>query len=361
MVRVLVVDDSAIVRQILGKELGKREGIEVVGMAPDPFVARDLIVKLKPDVVTLDIEMPRMDGLSFLKRLMRYYPLPVIIVSSLTAQGSEIALEALRSGAVEVTCKPGAAYTVGAMIEELAESVRRAAGAKVQRSTTKLESASSPLKAMTATTNKVLAIGASTGGTVALEKILTQMPGNGPGTVITQHMPAMFTAAFAKRVDGMSEMTVKEAETGDSVVPGMVLIAPGDRHMVLRRSGARYVVEVKSGPLVNRHRPSVDVMFRSVAAAAGANAVGAILTGMGADGAAGLGEMRKAGAQTFAQDEASCVVFGMPKVALETGAAEHVVPIDAMAKTLLKAVESEGKSGLRGASKDASKVRAVQA
>ena len=194
-----------------------------------------------------------------------------------------------------------------------------------------------------------------------MEKILTQMPGNGPGTVITQHMPAMFTAAFAKRVDGMSEMTVKEAETGDSVVPGMVLIAPGDRHMVLRRSGARYVVEVKSGPLVNRHRPSVDVMFRSVAAAAGANAVGAILTGMGADGAAGLGEMRKAGAQTFAQDEASCVVFGMPKVALEIGAAEHVVPIDAMAKTLLKAVESEGKSGLRGASKDASKVRAVQA
>jgi len=328
--RVLIVDDSAVVRQIFRQELSKDPDIEVVGTAPDPYVARDKILKLNPDVVSLDIEMPRMDGLTFLRKLMRHHPLPVVIVSSLTVKGGELALEAVAAGAVDVMCKPGAAYTVGDMSRELAEKLKMAARVDVKgkglpgRSTR----CAGSLPALARTTNKVLAIGASTGGTVALEAILTVMPPNLPGTVVTQHMPEVFTRAFAQRLNGLSDLDVKEAQDGDSVVPGVVLVAPGNMHMLLRRSGARYYVQVKSGPLVNQHRPSVDVMFRSVAQVAGSNALGVILTGMGGDGARGLLEMREAGAATLAQDEASCVVFGMPKVAIDLGAVDHVVGIE---------------------------------
>jgi two-component system chemotaxis response regulator CheB len=336
MPKVLIIDDSAIVRQIFSQELSKDPDIEIVGMAPDPYVARDMIVKLQPDVLTLDIEMPRMDGLTFLRKLMKYHPLPVIIVSSLTTGGSRIAVEALEAGAVEVICKPGAAYTVGDMAAELIEKIKMAARIDVSgKILGHSERNNREVLALTRTTNKVLAIGASTGGTVALEVLLRQMPGNAPGIVITQHMPALFTKSFADRLNDVCRIEVKEAETGDSVTNGRALIAPGGKHMLLRRSGARYLVEVKDGPLVNRHKPSVDVMFRSVARTAGANAVGVILTGMGNDGAKGMLEMRQAGARTVAQDEATCVVFGMPKVAIELGGAQEVHPIDHIAQRML--------------------------
>jgi two-component system, chemotaxis family, protein-glutamate methylesterase/glutaminase len=317
----------------------------VVGSAPDPYVARDLIVQRKPDVVTLDLEMPRMDGITFLRKLMHYHPMPVVVVSSLTPAGGELALEALAAGAVDVMCKPGAAFTVGDMAAELVEKVKAAAHVDVARSRRAVSAATpapppAATTAMTRTTNQVLAIGASTGGTVALEVILRSMPHDAPGTVITQHMPEMFTRYFADRLNQLSRLHVKEAADGDSVVPGVALIAPGNKHMLLKRSGARYCVAVKEGPRVNRHRPSVDVMFRSVAQTAGRNAVGAILTGMGGDGAQGLLDMRRAGARTFAQDEATCVVFGMPKVAIEVGAAEKVVPLPSMAPEILRAVEA---------------------
>jgi two-component system chemotaxis response regulator CheB len=345
MTRVLVVDDSAVVRQIFSRELAKDPELEVVGSAPDPYVARDLIVQRRPDVVTLDLEMPRMDGITFLRKLMHYYPLPVVVVSSLTAAGGELAIEALAAGAVDVMCKPGSAFTVGDMTAELVEKVKAAARVDVARARQRAAAtAAGPppaAKALSRTTNKVLAIGASTGGTVALEAILRAMPHDAPGTVVTQHMPEMFTKYFADRLNELSRVQVKEGADGDSVVPGVVLVAPGNKHMLLRRSGARYHVSVRDGPRVNRHRPSVDVMFRSVAQAAGRNAVGVILTGMGGDGAQGLLEMRQAGARTLAQDEASCVVFGMPRVAIELGAAEKIVSLDAMSAEILRAVEDE--------------------
>jgi two-component system, chemotaxis family, protein-glutamate methylesterase/glutaminase len=328
-VRIIVVDDSAIVRQILATELAKDPDIRVVGTAPDPFVARDMIVQHRPDVVTLDIEMPRMDGLTFLRKLMKHFPLPVLIVSSLTPAGSAIAIEALRAGAVDVVCKPGAAYSVGHMSADLREKIKAAASVDIRKKIAAL--AAQPqalLPSLSKTTNKVLAIGSSTGGTVALENILTVMPANTPGTIITQHMPEMFTKSFAQRLDGVSRMQIKEASDGDSVVTGVALVAPGGKHLLLKRSGARYYVQVSDGPLVNHHKPSVDVMFRSTAQTAGANAIGVILTGMGKDGAAGLLEMQGAGAPTIAQDEASCVVFGMPKAAIELGAADRVVSLD---------------------------------
>jgi two-component system chemotaxis response regulator CheB len=338
MIKVLVVDDSAVVRQILQSALSSDPDIQVVGTAPDPFVARDLIVQLKPDVLTLDVEMPRMDGLTFLRKLMHYYPLPVIVVSSLTPEGSGLALEALSSGAVEVMCKPGAAFTVGDMGEELVEKVKAAAHAKVTK--TEKDVAREAPGALGRTTNKVVAMGASTGGTVALERILSRMPVDGPGIVIAQHMPAMFTKQFAARMNQISEMEVREAVDGDSVIPGVALIAPGNFHMLLKRSGARYFVNVKTGPMVHRQRPAVEVLFRSVARAAGANAVGVLLTGMGADGAEGLLEMRQAGAATIAQDEASCVVFGMPRAAIEIGAAERVMSLDKIPHEMLRLAAS---------------------
>jgi two-component system chemotaxis response regulator CheB len=342
--RVLIVDDSAIVRQVLERELSRDPEIEVIGVAPDPYVARDLIVARKPDVVSLDIKMPRMDGLTFLRKLMRFYPLPVVIVSSLTPAGSALALSALEAGAVEVVCKPGSAYTVGDMARRLREVLKVAARVDPRR----LASAagqgvtSQAMGALPASTNKVLAIGASTGGTVALEAILSALPRNAPGTVITQHMPQMFTRAFAGRLNEVASLEVQEAQNGDPVVPGVALIAPGNRHLVLRRSGTRYLVQVKDGPPVNHHRPSVDVMFRSVAAAAGRNAVGVILTGMGADGARGLLEMKQAGAATIAQDEASSVVFGMPRAAIELGAADQVASLDDIPKRILELVARGG-------------------
>jgi two-component system chemotaxis response regulator CheB len=340
--RVLIVDDSAVVRSVFAQELGKDPEIEVVGTAPDPFVARDMIVRLKPDVITLDIEMPRMDGLTFLRKLMHHYPLPVVVVSSLTAASSRLALEALDAGAVEVMCKPSNAYSVGDMMASLQEKIKAAACVDIKARLRRAALATpevAPLRSLSRTTNQIIAIGASTGGTIAIEQILRRMPPDAPGIVITQHMPEVFTRSFAERLDSLCRIQVKEAVEGDSVVSGTALIAPGNFHMLLHRSGARYVVSVKSGPLVNRHRPSVEVMLSSVARTAGRNAVGAILTGMGGDGAKGLLEMRNAGAATLAQDEASCVVFGMPKVAIEMGAAEHIVPLDRVAEMLLQLAE----------------------
>ncbi len=342
--RVLIIDDSAVVRNIFSKELSRDPQIEVVGTAPDPYVGRDKIIKLKPDVVTLDIEMPRMDGITFLRKLMCYYPIPVIIVSSLTPKGGELALEALDAGAVDVMCKPGAAYTVGDMSVELIDKIKAAARVRVSKRQDGSQpgAAGRPVRlAMTRTTNKVLAIGASTGGTQALQQVLTAMPANAPGMTIVQHMPEHFTRAFADRLNELCAIEVKEAEDNDPVLPGRALIAPGNYHMLLHRSGARYYVRVKQGPRVNRHRPSVDVLFKSAAQYAGRNAVGAIMTGMGDDGAQGLLEMKEAGAHTIAQDEASCVVFGMPKVAVDLGAVEHTVPLDQIARQLLKLADGE--------------------
>ena len=341
-IRVLVVDDSALVRDILVRELGRDPQIDVVGSAPDPYIARDKIVELKPDVITLDIEMPRMDGITFLRKLMRHFPMPVIVVSSLTQTGGEIAMEALECGAVEVMCKPGAAYTVGDMSVALIDKIKAAAQVKVTKRIEGAERARATATrlSMTQTTNKVLAIGASTGGTEALASVLSALPANAPGTCVVQHMPEHFTRSFANRLNDLCAMEVKEAENGDTVSPGKVLIAPGNYHMLLKRSGAVYFVEVKSGPLVSRHRPSVDVLFKSVARFAGRNAVGVIMTGMGADGADGLLEMKKQGALTIAQDEASCVVFGMPKEAIERGAADHVVALNKIPAKMLQLAQS---------------------
>jgi two-component system, chemotaxis family, protein-glutamate methylesterase/glutaminase len=342
-IRVLIVDDSAIVRKVFTEELSKERDIEVVGTAPDPYVARDKIVLLKPDVVTLDIEMPRMDGITFLKKLMRYYPLPVIIVSSLTPKGSQLALEALSIGALEVISKPSVSYSVGDMSVQLADKIRAVAYARIDAKdfagAIVPKKARLSSKALAQTTNKIIAIGASTGGTEALRVVLTSMPPDAPGILVVQHMPAQFTTSFANRLDGLCEMTVREAKDGDSITNGLVLIAPGNYHMLLRRSGARYYVAVKQGPLVHHQRPSADVLFDSVADYAGANAVGVILTGMGADGAQGLLKMKNAGAETIAQDEKSCVVFGMPKEAIKIGAANDVVPLQDIAEATLKKIK----------------------
>lgn len=340
-IKVLIVDDSAIVRKIFSEELSKYSDIEVVGAAPDPYVARDKIVKLKPDVVTLDIEMPRMDGLTFLKKLMKYHPLPTIIVSSLTPKGGKLTLEAMDIGAVDVIAKPGSSYTVGDMSVQLAEKIRAASRARlVARQSVESSniSESEPIKALAQTSNKVIAIGASTGGTEALKKVLMKMPPNSPGIVIVQHMPANFTRAFAARLNDLCQISVKEAEDSDSVTPGTALVAPGNYHMIFRRSGARYYVEVKTGPMVHHQRPAVDVLFKSTAKYAGANAIGVILTGMGADGAEGLLEMKNMGAGTIAQDEKTCVVFGMPKEAIKLGAADKVVPLESIASEIIKMV-----------------------
>ena len=273
-IKVLIVDDSAIVRKIFSEELSKYPDIEIVGTAPDPYVARDKIVLLKPDVVTLDIEMPRMDGITFLRKLMKHYPLPVIIVSSLTPKGGKLTLEALDIGAVEVIAKPGAAYTVGDMSAQLVEKIRAASRARIvkqQSDGPDNGGPPEPIRALAQTTNQIIAIGASTGGTEALKAVLTRMPVNSPGIVVVQHMPANFTTAFAERLNGLCQMSVKEAKNNDSVTQGTVLIAPGNYHMILRRSGARYYVEVKDGPMVHHQRPAVDVLFKSAAQYAGAN------------------------------------------------------------------------------------------
>ncbi|MEA3287218.1 MAG: chemotaxis response regulator protein-glutamate methylesterase [Candidatus Marinimicrobia bacterium] len=329
-IRVLIVDDSAVVRQIFTKELSRDSQIEIVGTAPNPYIARDKIIQLKPDVITLDIEMPRMDGITFLKKLMHHYPLPVIVVSSLTVAGGKLVLEAMEAGAVDVLSKPGEAYSVGDMSIELIDKIKAAAKVVVKKpsQTAVLPVAKKQKYAMTKTTNKVIAIGASTGGTQALQQVLQSMPANSPGIVIVQHMPEHFTRAFADRLNSLCDLEIKEAENGDQVYPGRALIAPGNFHMLLNRSGAQYFVQVKKGPLVSRHRPSADILFKSTAKYAGSNAIGVIMTGMGKDGASGLLEMKNSGAQTIAQDEKSCIVFGMPKVAIEMGGVDKITSLE---------------------------------
>lgn len=343
MIRVLVVDDSAVVRQVLSKGLSAQHDIEVIGSAVDPYAARDKIVKLRPDVITLDIEMPRMDGLSFLEKLMKHFPMPVVVVSSLTTRSSAAALRALELGAVDVMSKPSQ-YSADLDIRRLVMAVRAAAVAKL-RTRAEMQAAmpatpSSHL-AQIVSTHKVIAIGASTGGTQAIETVLRGLPANTPGIVIVQHMPAHFTATFAERLNQCCPMQVREARNGDAVVSGVALVAPGDRHMLMARSGARYLVRLKDGPAVHHQRPAVDVLFTSVATSVGRNAVGVILTGMGADGAKGLLMMRQQGAHTLAEDESTSVVFGMPREAIQLGAAVDVIPLPQVAQTIMRNVGAE--------------------
>jgi two-component system, chemotaxis family, protein-glutamate methylesterase/glutaminase len=336
-VRVLIVDDSALVRATLTRELGAQTGILVVGAAPDPFVARDMIGKLSPDVLILDIEMPRMDGLTFLRKIMKFAPIPTIIVSSLTKKGCAMAMACMESGAVGVYSKPGEAYSIGDLSQDLGNAVRGARGVKLRRIVKPAGNTPQHLSgdALLETTHKVVAIGTSTGGTEALKSVLGVLPANCPGIVIVQHMPPLFTKAFAERLNGLSRLRVKEAEDGDFVTVGQALIAPGDHQMNLRREGARYRVRIDRGPKVCRHRPSAEVLFESVARYAGSNSMGVIMTGMGDDGATGLGSMRKAGAFTIAQDEKSCVVFGMPREAIERGSADEVVSLDGIPRRIV--------------------------
>jgi len=336
VIRVLIVDDSVVVQRLLTRELSKAPDIQVVGTAGDPFVARERIAELSPDVITLDIEMPRMDGLTFLGKLMRHHPLPVVVVSSLSQEGSETALNALSLGAVDVVGKPSSQFSIPDVAGRLVDAIRAAAVARVRTTTfvptvTKLSPAL-PLPS----THRVLAIGASTGGTRALEEILSRLPADGPATAIVQHMPADFTGPFAKRLNGLCGMEVREARDGDALVNGVVLLAPGGDHLTVVRNGAHYAVRVQPGEPVRYHRPSVDVLFQSVAKSAGANGMGVILTGMGDDGARGLLAMRSAGARTIAQDEATSVVFGMPKVACELGAAESVMGLERIADAAMR-------------------------
>lgn len=336
-IRVLIVDDSATARAVLREILESDPAIEVVATASDAYVARDKIVELKPDVVCLDVEMPRMDGITFLKRLMHYMPIPVVMVSSLTQNGAKTTLEALEAGAVDFVGKPHSHIYDGVetMREELLSKIKMASRVRVrQRSLQSIQQANTT--SLAETTHKILAIGASTGGTEALKDVLMGLPRNAPGTIIVQHMPSNFTGPFAERLNGLCAMEVREARNGDSITPGVALIAPGDYHMVVRRSGARYYVEIGSGEKVSGHRPSVDVLFNSVAKIAGANAIGVILTGMGGDGARGLLAMRNAGSRTIGQDETSCIVYGMPKVAYDLGAVEKQLPLQHIAKGILE-------------------------
>jgi len=336
VIRVLIVDDSAFVRKVLTEGLSRYADIQVVGSAMDPYIARRKIAELRPDVITLDIEMPRMDGLSFLEKLMRHYPVPVVIVSSLTPENSETALRALELGAVDVIRKPGSAYSAPDVSRELVHAIRAAAAAKLRPGSP----AAPPVLHTThkVQTHKVVAIGASTGGPRAIETILRALPADSPGIVIVQHMPQEFTAAFADRLNQLCSIEVREARHGDPVGPGVALIAPGDRHMILRCDGAGYSVQLKGGPPVHYQRPSVDVLFLSVARSVGPNAVGVLLTGMGSDGARGLSEMKAKGAHTIVQDEASSAVFGMPREAIRAGAAMEVLPLDEIAGAILRAV-----------------------
>lgn len=345
-IRVLIVDDSASVRHALSEVIQQDPELEVMATASDPFVAANRIQREVPDVIILDVEMPRMDGITFLRRIMAQRPMPVIICSSITEAGSATMLQALEAGAVEVIAKPqvGTAQFLLESRIRICDAIKAAAQARIGRQAPRRSSALVEPKltadavlpppgsrAMTTTTERVVCIGASTGGTESLRDVLQVLRPDCPGIVVVQHMPEKFTAAFAQRLDGLCRIEVKQAEDGDAVLPGRALIAPGNQHMLLRRTGTRYHVSVQDGPLVSRHRPSVDVLFRSAAQCAGGNAMGIIMTGMGDDGARGLLEMRRAGATTIAQNEESCVVFGMPKEAIELGAAQRVVPLDRIA------------------------------
>jgi two-component system chemotaxis response regulator CheB len=349
-INVLIVDDSAVVRQVLTAMLEQDSAIHVMGAASDPIFAMERMRSQWPDVIVLDVEMPRMDGISFLRKIMAERPTPVVICSTLTEAGAETTMQALSAGAVSIVTKPkiglkrfledSSSDIVGAVKAAAQANVRRMVIPTTQPKVLPKLSADAILPAahghaLAQTTERIVAIGTSTGGTQALELVLTALPRVCPGIVIVQHMPEKFTAAFASRLDSLCQIEVKEAQNNDRVMPGRALIAPGGRHMLLKRSGAQYFVEVLDGPLVNRHRPSVDVLFRSVAKVAGKNALGIIMTGMGDDGAAGLLEMRNAKAHTIAQDEASCVVFGMPKEAIKRGAAEKVVPLSMISSEIV--------------------------
>ena len=338
-IKVLIVDDSAIVRKVLTDALSAESDIEVVGTAPDPFVARDKILSLNPDLLTLDIEMPRMDGVTFLKKLMYYHPMPVIVISSLGTASSWAALEALEAGAIDVLAKPGSPQSVGELRLHLASKIRAAKIARLRMPSLEQPFASAPPAVVKTTkpfpASAIIAIGASTGGTEAIQKVLVEFPENCPGVVIAQHIPAVFSRSFANRLNELCTIQVREAENGDKVEPGMALVAPGNFHMLLRRSLSGYQVEIKDGPLVCFQRPAVDVLFHSVADAAGPHATAALLTGMGSDGAQGMLAMKRAGARTIAQDEASCVVFGMPREAVRQGAVDRVLPLAAIPHALL--------------------------
>jgi two-component system chemotaxis response regulator CheB len=343
-IKVLVVDDSALMRKLLTEFLTRDPQIDVVGAAPDPFVARDKIKALNPDVLTLDVEMPRMDGLTFLENLMRLRPMPVVMVSSLTERGAETTLQALELGAVDFVTKPRIDLEAGLReyADELVAKIKSAAKARVRGSIGSPAAARPPLRrSLLRTTEKIIAIGASTGGTEAIKQVLECMPADAPAIVITQHIPAAFSGPFAQRMNRSSAMSVCEARDGEQIVPGHVYIAPGDWHLRLARDGARYVCRLDQGAPENRHRPSVDVLFKSVAQQAGANAVGAILTGMGDDGARGLLAMREAGARCIVQDEASSVVWGMPGAAFKLGAAEQALDIALIADRLLALCSGE--------------------
>jgi len=343
-IRVLVVDDSAVVRQILTEVLSRDPQIEVVGTASDPLLAREKIKRLNPDVLTLDVEMPRMDGLAFLENIMRLRPMPVVMVSSLTERGAEVTLQALALGAVDFVTKPrlGVAHGLEEYAEEIIAKVKGAARARVwalARPATRLvplPDGPRPASPHFRTTDRLIAIGASAGGTEAIRTVLEQMPADAPAVVLTQHIPGSFSRAFVERLDRHSPMLVREASDGEQILPGHAYLPPGDHHLRVIRDGARWRCRIDGGPPVNRHRPAVDVLFRSVAQSAGANAVGAILTGMGDDGARGLLEMREAGAQTLVQDEATSVVWGMPGAAFRLGAAQEVVPLERIAARLLE-------------------------
>ncbi len=344
MIRVLIIDDSAFARNLLSKGLQNDTEIEVIGVAPDAYIGRDKIVFLKPDVITLDIEMPKMDGIAFLKRLMPQYPLPVIIVSALAEPGARATLEALEYGAVDFVLKPSSIIGSGFkdMLEDLKNKIKIASQVDVtkwKRITTsnyyhlKVNNAS---LALDRTTDKVIAIGASTGGTTALRKLVSNFPPDMPGTVIVQHMPPTFTKLFADKLNEISAVQVKEAETGDRIVTGRVLVAPGDKHLEVYRSGGNYLVRCKDGEKVNGHKPSVEVLFNSIAQNVGSNAIGIMLTGMGRDGADAMLNMKNKGARTFAQDEATSVVFGMPKEAYECGGAERLIPLDSINSVIIE-------------------------
>ncbi|NVK36300.1 MAG: chemotaxis response regulator protein-glutamate methylesterase [Gammaproteobacteria bacterium] len=339
-IRVLIVDDSAVVRQMLADILSKQADIEVIATAPDPYFAIEKMRGNWPDVITLDVEMPRMDGITFLKKIMKSRPTPVVICSSLTEKGAETTMEALAAGAVTIFTKPqvGVKDFLQKSAKELVDAVRTAAKSKVSKPRAHPEAVTQrplPRSSMAKTTEKVIAIGTSTGGTIALETVLRALPKTSAGIAIVQHMPEKFTQAFAKRLDSFCEIEVREAVDGDRIRPGLALVAPGGQHMKVVRSGAFYYAEVKPGPAVNRHCPSVDVLFRSAAHNAGKNAVGIILTGMGDDGARGMLDMKEAGAVTYAQDEASCIVFGMPKEAIKHGGVDYVVGLDEVAGIIM--------------------------
>lgn len=353
-IKVLVIDDSALIRSLLTEMINEQKDMEVVGAAPDPIVAREMIKQLNPDVLTLDVEMPKMDGLDFLEKLMRLRPMPVLMVSTLTERGSEITMRALELGAIDFVTKPKTSITSGMLeyTELIADKIRTASKARIatlQRSAKPQVNGTvqASLKNPLISSEKLLIIGASTGGTEAIKSFLLQMPSDCPGILITQHMPAGFTKSFADRLNTLCKIAVKEAIDGERVLPGHAYIAPGDKHLLLGRSGANYVTKLSDAPPVSRHKPSVDVLFDSAADNAGKNAIGVIMTGMGKDGAAGMANMRQAGAYNFAQDEASCVVFGMPKEAIAHGGVEQVLPLTDLPKAVFAQLTASGSRALR--------------